>query len=244
MIVKSPILITGCSRSGSSMIAATVNLCGAFGGKMFYENQSAKRGMYENVKIRDSVVKAYLREVGADDMGQYPIVDSNNLPLPVDWKQQLRKILMEDGYSGGNWMYKDSRSALIWPIWHSIYPKAKWIIVRRRTGDVVDSCIKTGFMSAFKNEDNQKNVGVKNEREGWIWWVHEYEKRFVEMITIGLDYRIIWPERMVDGDYNQLYELCDWLELTWKKEALSFIDTLLWNSRIKKGGQDGSKSNS
>jgi len=243
MRTKPPILITGCSRSGSSMIAASINLCGAFGGKMSYENQSIKRGMFENVRIRDTMVRPYLKDVGVDNMGQYPLPDTNNMMLPGEWKQQVRKILVEDGYKKGNWMYKDSRSALIWPVWHNAYPKAKWIIVRRRTGDVVESCIKTGFMCAFKNSLNQEKVGAKDEREGWLWWVHEYEKRFMEMIMAGIEYRIIWPERMVHGDYDQLFELCDWLGLTWKEESLNFINTLLWSNRFKKGGQNGSKSN-
>ena len=32
--MKDPILITGCARSGTSMIAGVINICGAFGGDM------------------------------------------------------------------------------------------------------------------------------------------------------------------------------------------------------------------
>ncbi len=72
-----------------------------------------------------------------------------------------------------------------------------------------------------------------NTEKGWIEWVRQYEQRFVEMITEGLNCKIIWPERMVYGDYQQLYELCEWLGLPWKSEALNFIDPLLWGSRVK-----------
>jgi hypothetical protein len=64
------------------------------------------------------------------------------------------------------------------------------------------------------------------------------------MITEGCNCKIIWPERMVDGDYDQLYELCDWLGLKWNNNSLKFIDTLLWKSRQKKGGDHGTKSRS
>ena len=201
--------------------------------------------MFENVRIREDLVKPYLSNCGLDVMGQYPLtIHKNYLYFPDNWKEKVENVLFSEGYKEGAWMYKDARTALIWPVWGMYFPDAKWVIVRRRTGDVVDSCVKTGFMKAFKDKSNQYAVGVDNERDGWLWWVHQYEKRFTDMILGGINHKIIWPERMVDGDYQQLHELCDWLNLTWNDKSLDFINTLLWNSRIKKGGQDGSKSNS
>lgn len=229
-----PILITGCSRSGSSMIAAAINACGAFGGNMTENNQSSKRGMFENVKIREAVVKSYLSEIGADIAGQYPLVDTKNLIIPMNtWKADVEYILSKEGYTGGKWMYKDSRSALLWPVWDYAYPDAKWLIVRRRTGDVINSCVKTGFMKAFKNIDNQKAVGAKSEMEAWLWWIHQYEDRFNEMINAGLNCRVIWPQRMENGDYGQLYETIDWLGLKWSEKAMDYIKPLLWGSKQK-----------
>ena len=57
----------------------------------------------------------------------------------------------------------------------------------------IGSCKKTGYMKAFKDIAKQTAVGVNTEEEGWLWWVHEYEKRFVEMITEGLDCKVIYP---------------------------------------------------
>ena len=217
----SPILITGAARSGSSMIAATINICGAFGGNMAGLNHTNKRGMFENVQIRDRIVKPYLEKINADQKGQYPLPEVENMDIPLNWQTKIDHVLIEEGYVGGCWMYKDSRSALIWPIWHYAFPDAKWVIVRRRTGDIIKSCLKTGYMTAY------------NDEKGWLEWVHQFEQRFVEMITEGLNCKIIWPERMVHGDYQQLYELCDWLGLPWKSEALNYIDPLLWGSRNK-----------
>jgi len=82
----------------------------------------------------------------------------------------------------------------------------------------------------------QKMIGVNNAHEGWLWWVREHEKKFVEMITEGLNCKIVWPERMVNGDYHQMFETLEWVGLRWKDDLLSYIDPLLWTSR-KKGGQ-------
>jgi lambda repressor-like predicted transcriptional regulator len=207
-----PILITGIPRSGSTGIAATVNLCGAFGGRM------SKRGMYSNDTIREVLLKPYLDRLNVDPDGQNPLPSTDSVIVPAYWKDRVSQIMIDEGYKDGAWMFKDSRLAVTWPLWNISFPNAKWIIVRRRTGDVVQSCMKTGYMKAFKDE------------AGWLSMVEEYEKRFVEMIAEGIDHRIIWPERMVDGDYNQLYDLCDWLGLEWNNKALEFINKLLWKS--------------
>lgn len=226
MITTSPILVTGCGRSGSSMVAGVFKICGAFTGTLDGDNKS-----FENVHIRDEIVKPYLQSINTDPGCQYPLPDIKHLPIPVDWGKQVAICLAKDGYNNGPWTYKSSSSSLIWPIWHYAYPNAKWVIVRRRTGDIVRSCMKTNFMKAFRSTQTQQSIGVKDVVEGWKWWVHQYEQRFVEMITEGLNCRVIWPERMVWGDYQQMFETIDWLGLKWKSEVLAWVDPKLWKAR-------------
>lgn len=231
--MRDPILITGCARSGTSMIAGVINLCGAFGGDMAGPQTSNKKGMFENTVIRGSIVKPYLRQIGADPTAQYPLPNTANMLIPRDWKNRVEGVMHTQGYTDGPWMYKGPKMGLHWPVWHYAFPDAKWIIVRRRTGDIVDSCIKTGFMKAFSNPSNWKAVGAKNEREGWIWWVNQHLERFIEMISAedGPNCKQIWPHRMINGDYKQLYETIDWLGLEWKTGALDFIDPMMWHGR-------------
>lgn len=212
MMENGPILITGTARSGAGMIAGAIHLCGAFGGTM-----TNKRGLYENDRIRETIIKPYLINCGVDEKGQFPLLDlEGGVIMPMNFKNEILQIMRAQGYKQGPWMYKDARLALMWPVWHFAFPNAKWIIVRRRTGDIIQSCLKTGYMTAYKDS------------EGWLEWVHEYEKRFVSMITEGVNCKIIWPERMVHGDYHQLYETLEWLGLDWKPEVIQFINPLLW----------------
>jgi hypothetical protein len=226
-----PILITGCARSGTSMIAGAINICGAFGGDMSGPNSNNKKGMYENAKIRNDIVKPYLEKIGVDRLGQYPLPDVKTISIPQDWKTQVENVMIEQGYRSGPWMYKGAKMCLMWPIWDYAFPDAKWIIVRRKPSDIINSCLKTGFMRAFRNEHNQKAVGAKNESEGWLWWIREHQKRFVEMIEAGINIKIVWPERMVNGDYSQMMDTIDWLGLDWDSKVLSFIDPKLWKAR-------------
>jgi len=229
----SPIFVTGAARSGSGMIAGTFVKCGAFGGVM-----SNKRGMYENDHIRDKIVKPYLGKARVDREGQFPLLDTKALLIPHQWKDQVESTMITQGYPFDRpWMYKDSRMALMWQIWHYAFPNAKWVLVRRRTGDIIESCTKTAYMKAFKDVRIREQVGATTEEEGWLWWVHEFEKRFVDMIEQGVNVKVIWPERMVHGDYQQLFETLDWLGLKWTPEILNFIDPLLWTSRKKERRQ-------
>ncbi len=232
--LPSPILITGAARSGTSMVAGVINMCGAFGGTMAGKNKNNQKGMFENVRIRNTILKPYLRQIKVDPLGQYPLPDVGNLVIPRDIQQRVEQVMVDEGYQEGAWMYKGAKMCLSWPIWHYAFPNAKWVIVRRKTEDIVRSCVRTGFMRAFYSDVNQKAVGVKTEDEGWQWWVEQHEKRFNEMINEGLNCKVVWPDKMVVGDYKQLYETLEWLGLEWKTEVLHFIDPLLFHSRKKK----------
>lgn len=228
-----PILITGCARSGTSMVAGAIHLCGAFGGNMSGPNKNNQRGMFENARIRNGITKPYLTNLGLDPMGQFPLPNISNLLIPTDWRSRVEQVIREEGYKGGPWFYKGAKMCLFWPVWDYAFPKAKWVIVRRRTGDIVESCLKTNFMRAFKYKNFQKAIKVDNEADGWKWWVSEHLERFREMIDTGLNVKIVWPERMVGGDYGQIMEAIEWLGLQWNSEVLSFVDPKLWRARRK-----------
>lgn len=221
-INQSPILITGCARSGTSLIAGVISLSGAYGGKLLGPNPANAKGMFENSRIRESVEKTYLKSIGCDPKGQNPLPDTSNMPIPSDWKHRVDSIMLEDGYQSGPWFYKGAKMCLNWPVWSYAYPNAKWVIVRRRSADIATSCLNTSFMNAYSSHAD------------WIKWVNHHEEKFVEMMQAGLNVKVIWPERLVKGNYEQVYELIEWLGLTWKpKEVIEFIEPKLWKSKVK-----------
>ena len=228
-----PILITGAARSGSSMVAGVLRKCGAFSGRISGTSGENGRGNFENDSIYGELVVPYLKELDVDIFGQYPLPNTKKLPIPADWNKKVMYYLHSEGYVShkGPWMYKSSKICLLWPIWHYAFPNAKWLIVRRRTGDIINSCLETEYMKAFKTSNARESVHVENEVEGWKWWVHQHERRFVDMITEGINCQIVWPERMVYGDYTQMYQVIEWLGLEWKTEAFNFIDPKLWQAR-------------
>jgi hypothetical protein len=67
--------------------------------------------------------------------------------IPKWWKRGSVIHYRFSGYKQGiPWMYKDTKMCQMWPVWNFAFPNARWIIVRRRTGDITQSCVKTAFM--------------------------------------------------------------------------------------------------
>lgn len=223
--LNSPVFVTGIERSGSSLIGRIIDMCGAFSGRT--------TSMCENINLK-LLLDEYYRGVGINVRGQYPLPDTHQMLIPVDWKSKVTSILDKENYaSSTTWMYKGSRIAQTWPIWDFAFPNAKWIIVRRRTGDVVESCLKTGFMNAYKDKIIQEKIGVSSEIEGWLWWVHEHESLFREMIETGLNVKVIWPERMLDGNFEQIHEMLDWLDMPWNPGIISLLNYTLIKDKKK-----------
>lgn len=224
-IEQSPILITGCARSGTSMVAGAIHRCGAFGGVLTGATKYNQKGQHENAYIRDNVEKKYLNVLGLDPLGQTPLLDhTSTIYIPNKWREWIEDTMIREGYKSGPWYYKGAKACQIWPVWNNAFPNAKWVIVRRRSVDIVDSCLETSFMYKRQTE------------EEWMDWIHYHEQRFVEMIQAGLNVKQIWPERMVHGNYEQLYEVIEWLGLSWKsQEVMNWIEPKLWKARKKAG---------
>lgn len=223
-IEKSPIIISGCARSGTSIVAGIIDMSGSFGGQLIGPSKYNRKGQFENRYIRDQIEKPYLRKHNLDPLGQNPIAKTGDLQIPELWKNQVEDTILREGYTGGSWYYKGAKACQIWPVWHYAFPNAKWVIVRRRNADIAQSCLDTSFMHKYKTF------------EGWIEWTRIHEVKFVEMIQAGLKVKQIWPERLVNENYEQLYEIIEWLGLTWDADKImEFVDRKLWKAKQKLG---------
>lgn len=217
--MNDPILITGCARSGTSMIGGIVHMCGAWGGEMSGPTKYNKKGMFENRIIRNVLIKTYLKESGLDRMGQLPLPDINNLKPFSDLKDRITYVIKKQQYEDGPWFYKGAKMCLLWPIWNEAFPNAKWVIVRRSDKGIIDSCLRTGFMRAYK------------DTEGWQIWLDEHLKRFKEMRKAGLDIIEIWPEWIIEeGNYRYIKRMIKYLGLKWKDKIIKdFVTPDLWH---------------
>lgn len=226
MLSPDPILITGCARSGTSLTAGIISACGANGGKVCGATSANKKGQFENVQLRNSLVKPYLRLHGYDPLGQKPLPNIHKL-LPVDnFRKQTFTILRKQGYDGKEiWYWKGAKLCLIWPTIEKAFPQAKWIIVRRKDEEIVNSCMKTHFMRKRKTP------------EEWQEWVDVHKRRFDEMnMALGDRVKETWPSDLFKGNFDSMKEIVNWCGLEWDQEKIDdFLDVRLWSPLAKKG---------
>lgn len=222
--MKSPIFITGCARSGTSMTAGVIDICGGWGGDICGATRANKKGQFENREIVNSVVKPFLRTIQVDPMGQYPLPDINHIIIQRGnakfWNEKIMSIMKAQGLKNNmDWYLKGAKICLIWPLWHRAFPDSKWIWVNRSKYGIINSCLKTNFMRAFDSES------------GWDWWIDQHRLRFNEMASrVGLDMVVIHPAKMISGDFAEVRDLIKWLNLNWKEsEVRKFIDPALWH---------------
>ena len=216
--MRPPILITGCARSGTSMTSGIIDICGAFGGLTSGPTRHNRKGMFENALIRNEIVKPYLGSMGLDPKGQSPLPDVDNLAKIPDLRRKVEAIFRSQGYTEGPWYYKGAKLCLVWPIWHMAFPDAQWIIVRRKDEDITQSCMRTGFMSAFKAID------------GWQEWVNHHKSCFRQMHGARLDIMEVWPHKFVGGDFSEIKDVVEKLGLSWNMdEVCEFVDPALWS---------------
>ncbi len=232
---KQPILITGAARSGTSMVAGIIHHCGAWKGDTVGPNKYNAKGMFENHALRQNVIKPYFSDIGMDKLGQFPLPKTDRIKIPHNFDEKVFKSIRNEGWKEElPWMYKCAKMCLIWPVWNYSFPDSKVIIVRRRTADIVNSCLKTGFMRAYGRTAVQKLIKVNNEYDGWVWWVNYHERKFMEMIGAGMNVKFVWPERMIHSNYEQMKEAIEWLGLEWDEKAvINFIEPKLWKARKK-----------
>jgi hypothetical protein len=220
-----PVFITGVERSGSTVIAKIIRGCGAHTG-------NTSKTMVN--RAISGLMDDYYKSIGADSAGQYPLPNIDELPIHMNWRKKIIDACVNDNIpDNGIWLLKSHRLCQTWPLWNFAFPEAKWIIVRRRTGDIIQSCKHTHWMEAYARQDVQKAVNVATEADGWLWWVQQHEKLFVNMITAGLDCKVIWPHRMVNGDFEQIHEMLHWIGLKWKSKIITEVDEMLHKSRMK-----------
>lgn len=203
--MREPILITGAARSRTSMCAGIIHFSGAFGGNMTGPTPYNKKGQFENNHIRDHITKPYLKHMGLDPKCQHPLPDSANLIRYPGLYTEVKTAMIHQGYKEGPWFYKGAKMCLLWPLWHEAFPKARWVVIRRPTREIAESCVRTPFMRAFHNVD------------GWLRWVEVHERRFEEMKAAGLDVTEVWSGEIVNGNYDAIRGFVEETEgLSWR----------------------------
>jgi GT2 family glycosyltransferase len=144
-----PICITGMHRSGTSMVARLLHLCGLYLGQdddLIPPKPANPDGFWENVKFVD-LNDAILSELGGG--WDYPP------SMPNGWNEEERflrlkakaEITLQEFFNHEPWGWKDPRNSLTLPFWMSFIPQMKVVICLRNPLEVALSLRRRNFLS-------------------------------------------------------------------------------------------------
>lgn len=220
-----PIIVTGCARSGTSLLAGILANCGAWTGKVTGPTHWNRKGQFENEFIRDTLTKGYLKQIGADPMGQdpLPVMDEYGMRQHgAEWRKKVIACVLGQGYrADGPWMVKGAKACLIWPVWAEAFPQARWVIARRDDERIIDSCMKTSFMRK------------RRTRESWQEWI-DHHKECWRSMGRRVGNLEIWSDHVVKSVQYDDFTISRWMVescgLVWDEAKVKqFVDPQLWS---------------
>lgn len=222
-----PVLVTGIPRSGTSLVAGSLHACGAWIGQTQQGNKSNPEGYFENVAIREQVLKPLLVQAGADPLGVRKLPLLSGLPIQPLLGGQVLQLLLNQGYDGdAPWLCKEPKLTLLWPAWRLAFPQARWVIVRRRPEDIIESCLRTDFMNQHSRDP-----------EFWKDWVQAYERRLDILKASGVWWREVEAVQLVSEGAAALRALVDDLGLVWNEAKVGeLIKPRHWHSPATREG--------
>lgn len=144
-----PICIAGMHRSGTSMVARLLNLCGLYLGpeaELFGAAFDNEAGFWEN---------AQFVELNEDALSQ--LGGGWDLPpsLTEGWELQDEMVRLQEEAAGligrfspyETWGWKDPRNSILLPFWRRLIPDLKIIICLRNPLEVAHSLLQRGHSS-------------------------------------------------------------------------------------------------
>lgn len=202
-----PIILTGTERSGIPLVTKVLKDAGVYVSTL--ENWQARSF---NKTPHTNLVSRVLDRLDYDVKGRFPITTNFRAghKLVRSFQFTVEKTLsVEAKLNDSLWLYADHRSLLIWDLWSKAYPDAVWLVVRRDDSAIINSCMKTEWMDMFNRSVIRDAIGVNTAREGWEWWLRQYNTLISDLMASAAFVFEVWPDRL-QTDNQHLQDLLDY----------------------------------
>ncbi len=197
------ILVLGMHRSGTSVIARMLNLCGAsLGHDLIPPKQDNERGFWENSAIL-ALHERFLAQSGFQwHRVVTPTKDWLDAPAARRFMSDLAPILDEEFGGSELFLVKDPRLSLLAPLWLAALPKA---------------AIRPVFVIAIRHPDEvaaslQRRDGFSPAQSRLLWLQHLIE---AERATRGHPRVFVHYEHLLEDWRTQLTRIGSGLGIAW-----------------------------
>ena len=220
-----PIFVTGRPRSGTSLSAGLLAALGVWTGRTIPGGPANPKGFFENMTIRETILKPILSHDGYDPLGVRKLPPESFAPVvrssrAENFATMLGRIIADQGYVADRpWLYKDAKLALVWRTFDRSFPQATWIIVRRDTDSFVSSCLRTSFMTQHSEDPTF-----------WYTYAEDMDQRLTALAANVSCCFELSADRIVNSDFAELEPICRHVGLEYKVELLAdFVEPGFWN---------------
>lgn len=211
--VKPRVFVAGAPRSGTSVTCQALHALGLdFGPGLARADHHNRGGYFENVSMR-RVCREWLRQLGADPMGQWPLPDRAWRPTGTEVSVFRADVLRALGEVRA---HKDAKTLPLWPLFDAAFPDATWIVVRRDPTEIAMSCVRTRFMQRYRTLSE------------WGAWADEMHLRLDDLAG-ETDAVQVWPD-MEGPDW--LRTAAEALGMAWDGDAVASVLKPEWWSGV------------
>jgi hypothetical protein len=219
--LNSPVFILAPPRSGTSLVAGCLQLCGAWTGSTVQGDSTANpKGFFEHIAIREQITKKILLRLGCDPLGVSKLPPLTAKIEVENFVAAIKHVLEKDGYQHDKpWLYKDAKLTLLWPVYLKWFPHASWVYVKRDKADIIRSCLRTSFMRQHSRSE-----------VFWSQFVDEYTDRINALKQASDNVTELDSGSLVAGKFEPLQALVQDLGLTYKEQEIKeFISPGYWH---------------
>jgi GT2 family glycosyltransferase len=200
------ICIAGMHRSGTSMLAKLLHLCGVYLGRerdMVAATPHNADGHWENVEFM-AINEGILNELGAGWDNPFVLGDRSNQSPSLDRFRTKASVLLEHFKGREPWGWKDPRNSLTLDFWQELLPELRVIICVRHPLDVAQSLRRRGLSSY--------SLAIS------LW--NAYNQRVLNLVPA--DRRLVTHyDQFFPDASGELRRIADWLALSVSDETIA-----------------------
>jgi glycosyltransferase involved in cell wall biosynthesis len=153
---RSPVVVAGMHRSGTSLMAAIVEAGGvAMGERLLAADRHNRHGYREDLDFLE-LNRELLLATTPDGDGGHPDWgwtehDRRDRAVPEGFAARARELVAARVEGGARWGWKDPRTTLLLDFWHGLLDDPKYVLVYRAPWDVADSMQRLGAEVFLRN---------------------------------------------------------------------------------------------
>jgi hypothetical protein len=196
-MIDRPVLVASAPRSGSSITARIVSSLGYFAGVTKPADEHNPTGYIENRAVESLVIR-FLRQHDEYNLGQrfQPFGLDRRCPT---FRERVLQEFKVQGKGEAPFVYKDTKTPLVWPVWDRHFPRAQWVLVQRSRAATLASIRRAPFMTHY------------DDRAKWERYLDRYDRLLLHIASDVPRTHTVNADRLLDGEGDEVAALLSFL---------------------------------